>query len=116
MDWTQTHVQSTFGVCWGGMAMINHFHGVPKHILPAKAFGCFRQQNLAPASPYLRGFSDDCVIPVSRWTEMRADEIEAAPGLTHPARLAPTPAPAWSTIRRTGRSTSSTISNTTPAR
>ena len=22
MDWTQTHVHSTFGVCWGGMAMI----------------------------------------------------------------------------------------------
>jgi homoserine O-succinyltransferase len=81
MNWTQTNVQSTFGVCWGGMAMINHFHGVPKHILPAKAFGCFRQRNLAPASPYLRGFSDDCVIPVSRWTEMLAGEIEAAPGL-----------------------------------
>jgi homoserine O-succinyltransferase len=81
MDWTQTNVHSTFGVCWGGMAMIYHFHGVPKHILPAKAFGCFRQQNLAPASPYLRGFSDDCVIPVSRWTEMKADEIEAGGGL-----------------------------------
>src|SRR5210317_86512 len=25
MDWTQTNVQSTLGVCWGGMAMINHF-------------------------------------------------------------------------------------------
>jgi len=80
-DWTQTHVHSTFGVCWGGMAMIWHFHGVKKHILPAKAFGCFRHRNLAPASPFLRGFSDDFVIPVSRWTEMRQDEIDAAPGL-----------------------------------
>jgi len=80
-DWTQANVHSTFGVCWGGMAMIRHFHGVEKHILPAKAFGCFRHRNLAPASPYLRGFSDDCVIPVSRWTEMRQDEIDAAPGL-----------------------------------
>ncbi|MDP3342667.1 homoserine O-succinyltransferase [Frigidibacter sp.] len=79
--WTQTHVHSTFGVCWGGMAMIWHFHGVQKHILPAKAFGCFRHQNLAPASPLLRGFSDDFVIPVSRWTEMRQAEIDAAPGL-----------------------------------
>ena len=79
--WTQTHVHATFGVCWGGMAMINHFHGVKKHILPAKAFGCFRHQNLAPASPLLRGFSDDCVIPVSRWTEMRQGEIESAIGL-----------------------------------
>ncbi|SLN42405.1 Homoserine O-succinyltransferase [Aquimixticola soesokkakensis] len=79
--WTQTHVHSTFGVCWGGMAMINHFHGVPKHALRAKAFGCFRQTNLAPASPFLRGFSDDCVIPVSRWTEMRQSEIDAVPEL-----------------------------------
>jgi len=81
MDWTQTHVHSTFGVCWGGMAMINHFHHVNKHMLDAKAFGCFRHRNLAPASPYLRGFSDDCVIPVSRWTEIRESEIRAADGL-----------------------------------
>ena len=81
MDWTQTHVHSTFGVCWGGMAMINHFHGVKKHALDAKAFGCFRHRNLDPSSPYLRGFSDDCVIPVSRWTEMRQPEVDAVPGL-----------------------------------
>ena len=81
MNWTQTHVHSTFGVCWGGMAMINHFHGVQKHMLAAKAFGCFPQANLAPTSPYLRGFSDEFVIPVSRWTEMRQPEVDAAPGL-----------------------------------
>ena len=80
-DWTQTHVHSTFGVCWGGMGMINHFHGVQKHMLDAKAFGCFRHRNMDLASPYLRGFSDDCVIPVSRWTEMRQPEIDAARGL-----------------------------------
>jgi homoserine O-succinyltransferase len=80
-DWTQTHVHSTFGVCWGGMAMINYFHGVKKHILDAKAFGCFRHKNLDSASHYLRGFSDDCVIPVSRWTEMKQDEIDSVPAL-----------------------------------
>ena len=82
MDWTQSHVHSTFGVCWGGMAMINHFHGVPKHMLDHKAFGCFRHRVLAPASPYLRGFSDDVLVPVSRWTEMRQADIDAVPGLT----------------------------------
>ncbi|WP_170450179.1 homoserine O-acetyltransferase MetA [Ruegeria arenilitoris] len=80
-EWTRTNVHSTFGVCWGGMAMIYHFHGVKKHMLDAKAFGCFRHRNLSPASPFLRGFSDDCVIPVSRWTEVRQDEIDAAEGL-----------------------------------
>lgn len=58
--------------------MINYFHGVTKHLLDAKAFGCFRHKNLDAASPYLRGFSDDCVIPVSRWTEMDAGEINQA--------------------------------------
>ena len=81
-EWTQTHVHSTFGVCWGGMAMMNHFHGIKKHPLSAKAFGCFRHQNLAPTSPYLRGFSDDCVIPVSRWTEIKQAEVDAIPSLT----------------------------------
>jgi homoserine O-succinyltransferase len=78
MDWTQSNVHSTFGVCWGGMAMLHHFHNVPKHILNAKLFGCYRHTNMAPASPYLRGFSDDCVVPVSRWTEVRAAEVDAA--------------------------------------
>ncbi|WP_299369940.1 homoserine O-succinyltransferase [uncultured Tateyamaria sp.] len=78
MDWTQTNVHSTFGVCWGGMAMLHHFHKVPKHLLGSKLFGTYRHSNLAPASPYLRGFSDDCVVPVSRWTEVRAPEVEAA--------------------------------------
>ncbi len=78
MDWSLTNVHSTMGVCWGGMALANHFRGVRKHDLDAKAFGCFRHDNIAPESPYLRGFSDDCVIPVSRWTEMRRGEMEEA--------------------------------------
>ncbi len=80
-EWTRTHVHNTLGVCWGGMAMLKHFHGIEKHMLPAKAFGCFRHRNLVPASPYLRGFSDDLLIPVSRWTELRQNEIDAVQGL-----------------------------------
>ncbi|TNC51198.1 homoserine O-succinyltransferase [Rubellimicrobium rubrum] len=77
-DWTQSHVHSTFGVCWGGMAMAYHFHGVSKHMLNEKAFGLYRHSALDPASTYLRGFSDELVVPVSRWTEMRREETEAA--------------------------------------
>ena len=61
--------------------MLHHFHGVPKHDLARKAFGCFRHRNCAPASPYLRGFSDDFVVPVSRWTEIRAEDLPAGRGL-----------------------------------
>lgn len=81
MDWTRTNVHSTFGVCWGGMAMLYHFHGIDKHMLEHKAFGCFPQRNLQPKSPFLRGFSDNFVIPVSRWTEVRQSDIDADPDL-----------------------------------
>ncbi|MEO1601665.1 MAG: homoserine O-succinyltransferase [Pseudomonadota bacterium] len=79
--WTQTNVHATFAICWGAQAMLHHFHGVKKHMLPRKAFGCFRHRNLAPSAPYLRGFSDDFVIPVSRWTEVRAEELPRGSGL-----------------------------------
>jgi len=81
MNWTQNHVHSTMGVCWGGMAMAYHFHGVPKHPLNHKAFGCYPHHNLCPTAPLLRGFSDDVLMPVSRWTEMRQVDIDAT-GLT----------------------------------
>ena len=80
-EWTQSHVHSTVGVCWGGMAMARHFHGLEKHMLDQKAFGCLRHRNMAPSSPYLRGFSDDVLVPVSRWTEVRQTEVDARPGL-----------------------------------
>jgi len=78
-DWTQSNVTGTFAVCWGAQAWLRHFHGVPKHELPAKAFGCFRHRNVAPGHPILRGVSDDIVVPVSRWTELR--EADFPPGV-----------------------------------
>lgn len=82
LDWTAEHVHSLMAVCWGGMAALHHFHGISKTVLDAKLFGCFPQDNLAPTSPYLRGISDEFVVPVSRWTEIPRSEIERTAGLT----------------------------------
>jgi homoserine O-succinyltransferase len=81
-DWTQSNVHSCFNICWGAQAAVHHFHGMPKYLLAEKAFGVFRHRNLAPASPYLRGFSDDFSIPVSRWTEVRRQDIPPDSGMT----------------------------------
>ncbi len=81
LDWTETNVHSTFNICWGAMATIHHFHRVPKYDLEHKAFGVFRHQNLNPTSPYLSGFSDEFSVPVSRWTEVRANDIKSESGL-----------------------------------
>lgn len=81
-DWTRTNVHSTMTVCWGAMAALYHFHGVPKHRLAEKAFGVYRQTLLHRASPYLNGFSDDFAVPVSRWAEIRPDDVARCPALT----------------------------------
>jgi homoserine O-succinyltransferase len=80
-DWTQTNTHASFHICWGAQAALWHFHKVPKHALPAKRFGVYRHRNLRPSSPYLRGFSDDFSIPVSRWTENHRADIPASRGL-----------------------------------
>jgi homoserine O-succinyltransferase len=81
-DWTQTHVHSSFNICWGAQAAVHHFYGMPKYQLREKAFGVYVHRNLAPTSPYLRGFSDDFSIPVSRWTEVRSQDIPASSGMS----------------------------------
>ena len=81
LDWTRTNVHSTFSICWGAMAALWHFHGVPKHALDTKAFGVYRHRNLKSTSPYLAGFSDDFAVSVSRWTEVRRADVETVPGL-----------------------------------
>jgi len=81
-EWTQTNVHSTMNVCWGAMAALYHIHGVPKHQLPEKAFGVYRQRILKPSSPYLHGFSDDFSIPISRWAEIKATDVADRPDLT----------------------------------
>ena len=81
MEWTQTNVHSTFGVCWGGMAMLYHFHGVPKHPLPQKMFGVFRHRIAKRNVGLLQGFNDEFSIPVSRHTEVRVEDVPEKPGL-----------------------------------
>lgn len=81
-DWTQTHAHGCLNICWGAQAAVQHFHGMPKYQLGEKMFGVYRHRNLAPSSPYLRGFSDDFSIPVSRWTEVRHGDVPRERGMT----------------------------------
>jgi len=81
-DWTQTNVHGCFNICWGAQAAVHHFHGMEKHLLDKKMFGVYRHRNLAPASPFLHGFSDDFSIPVSRWSEVRRSEVPAGSGMS----------------------------------
>lgn len=81
-DWSQTNAHRTLSICWGAMAALHHFHGVEKHGLPTKASGVFRHVNHAPASPWMRGLPDVFDVPVSRWSEVRREDLPEGRGLT----------------------------------
>ena len=83
MDWSRTHVHSTLHICWGAQAGIYYHYGVPKHELQKKMSGVFehRQIEAKLTSPLLRGFDDRFWAPHSRYTEVRAEDIDAHPSL-----------------------------------
>ncbi len=80
-DWSQSHVQETYNICWAGQAAMQHFHGVEKHLLPEKMFGVFPHRVQGGRDGLLRGFNDEISVPVSRHTEVRREDLPAEAGL-----------------------------------
>ncbi len=81
LDWARTNVQSTLYLCWGAMAALYHFYGVPKYPLPKKKFGVFPTRPVDPLLPIFRGFDDVFFMPHSRHTEVRQADIDRVPEL-----------------------------------
>ena len=81
MEWSRQHCFRRLGICWGGQALLYHFHGVEKHIMEAKRFGIYDHKLTAKASRLLNGFTDSFPMPVSRYTENRLEDIAHVPCL-----------------------------------
>lgn len=77
MDWAESHVFSTFYICWAAQAGLYHRYGVPKYPLPRKMFGVFPHRVLEPGAPLVRGFDEVFFAPHSRHTEVRRADIES---------------------------------------
>jgi homoserine O-succinyltransferase len=81
-DWAKSRITSSLYICWAAQAALYRFHGVPKHPLPAKISGVYRQRVANAESRILKGFGAAFPVPVSRYTEVRADDLPAPAGLT----------------------------------
>lgn len=81
MEWSKTHVHSTFHICWGAQAGLYYHYGVPKYPLESKMFGVFEHTVLDRKNMLLRGFDDTFFVPHSRHTEIRAEDIVKHPEL-----------------------------------
>ena len=81
MEWTKSHVFSTFHICWGAQAGLYYHYGIQKHPLSHKMFGIFDHRVRCPRHLLVRGFDEVFLAPHSRHTEVRAEEIEATGSL-----------------------------------
>ena len=81
MEWSKTHVTSTFHICWGAQAGVYYLFGVKKLPLDQKLFGVFEHRVERRSSMLLRGFDDTFFVPHSRHTTIDRADIEAIPEL-----------------------------------
>lgn len=81
MDWSRTNVHSTFHICWGAQAGLYHHFGIQKVPLPKKLFGVFPHTVDRKSSILFRGSDDVFMVPHSRHTTVRREDVEACPKL-----------------------------------
>lgn len=58
MEWSKTHVTSTFHICWAAQAGLYYHYGVRKYELSEKLFGVFQHRTIHKKTPLVRGFDD----------------------------------------------------------
>ncbi|MFD1677841.1 homoserine O-acetyltransferase MetA [Alicyclobacillus fodiniaquatilis] len=80
MDWTKTAVTSTLHICWGAQAGLYHHHQIDKYPLEDKLFGVF-MHHVNVRCNLTRGFDDEFLVPHSRYTEVKREDVEAVPDL-----------------------------------
>ena len=81
MEWSKTHVTSTLHICWGAQAGLYYHYGIQKQPLPEKLFGVFEHTLDHKRSILFRGFDDTFLVPHSRHTTVRREDVESVEGL-----------------------------------
>lgn len=82
MEWSKTHVTSTFHICWGAQAGLYYHFGLQKELLSEKLFGIFSHKVENRTVPLVRGFDDEFMAPHSRHTTVSSEAIHACKDLT----------------------------------
>ena len=82
MNWSKTHVWSTFYLCWGAFAGLYYRYGITKHILTEKISGVYKHRLCVEHEKLLRGFDDEFYVPHSRYADVHREDIEKVPALT----------------------------------
>lgn len=82
MEWSKSHVWSTFHICWGAQAGLYYHYGVPKNILDEKISGVYLHRLCVRHEKLFRGFDDEFFVPHSRQSNNSREDIAKVPELT----------------------------------
>ena len=78
LEWSKTHVFSSFFICWAAQAALHYFYGVSKYLLPHKLTGVYLHHTNVEKMQrkILRGFDYQFYAPHSRYTSVSKEDIE----------------------------------------
>ena len=77
MEWSKTHVHSTFHICWAAQAALYYHYGIQKIPLPEKLSGVYPHWVVRRSSMLMRGFDDCFMVPHSRNTTVALEDVMA---------------------------------------
>lgn len=81
LQWSKSHVKSTFAGCWGAFAGVHRDFGIPKTNLTHKLSGIYPLICGQPHEPLFTGIPQPMNIPLSRATDMDRQAVDACPEL-----------------------------------
>lgn len=81
MEWSRTHVFSTFHICWAAQAGLYFHHHIPKILLPRKLSGVYPHKVLHRRKMLMRGMDDYFYCPQSRYTGLNEQAVLDNPEL-----------------------------------
>lgn len=81
MEWSKTHVTSTFHICWGAQAGLYYHYGIKKYRMKDKLSGIYKHKVLDRSIPINRSLDDYVNCPHSRYTAVKEEDILACEDL-----------------------------------
>ena len=81
IQWARKKTDSSYYICWGANVALYYFYGIENIVYEKKILGVFDHEIIDPDANLMDGLSGTIKIPVSRFSGVRRDDIDAEPDL-----------------------------------
>jgi len=78
MDWIVEKQMAAYFLCWGALASLYHYYGIPMHAVEGKLFGLYPLEVLKDCE-MTRGLQQPLSVPVSRHVKHKMEDMARLP-------------------------------------